>query len=276
MAKYSYTKETEQKALDLFDSGSTIKSIGESLSLTKSTARLLIKRNGKVPISKALQSQRVKFNPFNLNSEQSYYWLGYLIADGWVTKNRNSVGIDTMTDPEHLFKIANLIPNINFYTTETKTGTRYSLAFHHRETKEYLLDIGITSTKSKHLYLKIPLNNHILRGIFDGDGCISIGCPKITLGSLTFSKQIQEYLIEHNIDSLCYIKDKKSFTPCYDLRLKGDNRLLFYELLYSNAAIFMKRKKDKYRSALKKFKVKNIGLIAGSLPLVTKVISSQD
>jgi len=39
--KYSYSKEVEIKALELFDSGKTLSEIAQLLNLTKSTSRML-------------------------------------------------------------------------------------------------------------------------------------------------------------------------------------------------------------------------------------------
>jgi len=270
--KYSYSKETEEKALHLFEKGCNIKDIASLLKLTKSTARLLILRNGKLPVPRYLQIREINFNPFNQNTQESEYWLGYFIADGSITNKKYGVAIHCKTDPKHLQKYGKFIGKTKTSINNTKC---LSITFNNEDVHSYLKSIGISTKKSKYLDLRIPLTKHMLRGIFDGDGSISQGIPKITIGSENFAKQIQMFLDQNGIESIYYIKDKNKY-PCYDLRIKGDYRFLFYKFLYEDAIIYLERKKNNYRSALKKFKVKNIGLIAGILPYIAEEISSQD
>jgi len=273
--KYSYSKETEEKAINLFDLGYQIKQISEQLNLTKSTARLLIKRSGRIPILRAYQEQNIKTNPFVLKTEESDYWLGYFLADGWISTHKNSVGICTMFDPEHFKGYASLLENkVDIKQTKSATGIKHNIVFGNHEVKNYLMSIGVTSNKSHDLKLSIPLNSHILRGYFDGDGSISQGIPKFTCSSLDFCMQVREFLDSYHIETVLSLKDKTK-PKCYDVRVKGDGRFLFYNLLYKDSTVFLARKRDKYRSALKQFKVKNIGLIAGTLPFITEEISSQ-
>lgn len=271
MNKYSYTKEVENQAIRLFISGFQVKVIAKKLKLTKSTTRLLLIRNGLKPILRANQYQKIKNNPFLINNELSNYWLGYLISDGNVAKNSNTISFYTSTDLDHL---KNIFKFLDTKLKISKNNTCYSIGFSNKEVKEYLISIGITPNKSKTLKLKIELNKDILRGVFDGDGSISQNIPKITCASKDFVKQIEEFLIKNNINPVIGIKDKNK-NNCWDIRIKGDDRFKFFELLYKNSTIFMPRKHEKYRTALKKFKVKNIGSIAGNLSYIKEAISSQ-
>lgn len=268
--KYSYSKEVEIKALELFDSGKTLSEIAQLLNLTKSTSRMLILRNGRIPISKAKRSQRICMNVFEPNTSTSYYWLGWLASDGNVTKN--SINFYSAVDLEHLKKIFIFLKQeLKIY----KNNSCYAVGFSNKEIAEYVYNIGITPKKSKTLKFNIQLNWDIIRGMFDGDGSISMNIPKITTASYAFVLQFSDFLTFYRIEHTIGIKDKRK-NNCWDVRIKGDGRFLFYYYLYNNSDLFLERKKFKYRTALKKFRVKNIGLIAGILPYIQKEISSQD
>ena len=267
--KITYTKETEQRALELFDSGTNIKEMAKILALTKSTARLLIIRNNRIPISKAIQSQRIKDNPFIQNTDISNYWLGWLASDGNITDN--SLNFYSGVDLEHLKKIFVLLgKELKIY----KNKSCYAIGFSNKEIAEYVIKLGIIPKKSKILKMNMPLNWAFVRGVFDGDGSISANLPKITSASIDFIKQLAEFFDFYKIEYTIRIKDKTK-PDCYDITIRGDGRWLFYYYLYYNSDIYLERKKDKYRAALEQFKVKNIGLIAGILPFLQEEISSQ-
>jgi len=140
--KYSYSKEVEIKALELFDSGKTLSEIAQLLNLTKSTSRMLILRNGRIPISKAKRSQRICMNVFEPNTSTSYYWLGWLASDGNVTKN--SINFYSAVDLEHLKKIFIFLKQeLKIY----KNNSCYAVGFSNKEIAEYVYNIGITPKK---------------------------------------------------------------------------------------------------------------------------------
>lgn len=263
---YKYSKKTENKALELFDKGYNIKELSDYLGLTKSTGRLLVIRNNRNPVLRPNQIQKVTFNPFDKNTKESNYWLGYFLADGFLNKNSNSLGISS-SELGHIRKFGDYIGGD--YTLHKNKNNCYSILFSNKKVKEYLLSIGITSRKSKDLNLKIDLNWDIVRGIFDGDGSISIGVPKITVNSDRFAGKISKFLEFYNIEYTLAIKDKNR-PQCKDLRIKSDGRFLFYYYMYKYSKVFLERKRNDYRLALKKFKVKNTGLIAGTLPFIKR------
>jgi hypothetical protein len=253
----------------MFDNKKTLKEIAQSLNLTKSTARLLIKRSGRTPILKCYQTQRIVINPFLIKNEISDYWLGWLASDGNIYKN--SINFYSGSDLEHLKKIfVFLQKELKIY----KNNSCYAIGFSSKEIAKFIIDLGITPKKSRTLKFNIPLTWDIVRGIFDGDGSISLNIPKITTGSYEFVQQLADFLNLHQISYTIGIKDKNK-NNCWDIRIKSDGRFLFYYYLYKDATVFLERKKDKYRAALKKFKVKNIGSIAGILPFIQEAISSQ-
>ena len=91
------------------------------------------------------------------------------------------------------------------------------------------------------------------------------------------STMISEYLLGEHIK---VTKKNNPVVPQYNQKIRDIGKMINLGLninlcLDKDKTIFLERKKQRYRAALKQFKVKNIGLIAGILPFITKEISSQ-
>ena len=84
--------------------------------------------------------------------------------------------------------------------------------------------------------------------------------PKITTGSNLFKNQLTEFFNINNILFSISIKGNE----IYDIYILGDSRIDFFNNMYENSSVCLERKFVNYRAALKKFKVKNIGRIAGN------------
>jgi intein/homing endonuclease len=89
------------------------------------------------------------------------------------------------------------------YLNKKYNNYLYSVRFSNKKIHHYLGTLGIVPRKSKIIELKIPLNKHILRGIFDGDGCVRTTNLKsknpginvtIVSGSKKLFLQLKKYL----------------------------------------------------------------------------------
>lgn len=131
------------------------------------------------------EREKVKFNHdykiLTNGSLESAYWLGFIAADGSITKKqgnitqRLSVGTATQDRP-HLEAFAKYISFTGAITTH-KTANFSSLCFRLSEEElEYLYNLNIVPCKS--LVLKPPTMVSVktelayIKGYIDGDGCI--------------------------------------------------------------------------------------------------------
>lgn len=120
------------------------------------------------------------FDKFKQDSQDKYYWLGFLGADGAVVNNTLSIELKDI-DKEHLIKfniffendnpIKERLNNLNVSCVKTSINS-YELI-------EYLKEYNIYQNKSK--TYKIPIDKipkiylmDFIRGLIDGDGCIRI------------------------------------------------------------------------------------------------------
>ena len=172
-------------------------------------------------------------------SDKNYYFIGYLAADGYISKN-NNVSISSI-DVDHLSNFGSIYEqNFSFYYYTNEAGNLYcQLNFCNKKVATFLRNnFNLYPNKSK--TLKLPeLNWSILRGVFDGDG----SCKKeikITTGSALFKDQLLEFFHSNNILAKYRIKGKNK--DCYDVVIPAKFHSLFAYNLYKDAAIFMNRK----------------------------------
>lgn len=117
----------------------------------------------------------------NIDTEEKAYWLGFIAADGNVSKTMKNMRINlNIRDKEHLEKFRQSICG-NQPIKENIRGKNYSVYIDMNSKKicEDLQKYGITPNKS--LTLDVAFNlipqaliHHFIRGYFDGDGSINL------------------------------------------------------------------------------------------------------
>lgn len=193
------------------------------------------------------------------------YFLGLLATDGCITDNR--VVLDFSEENKELLyywnEFLNNKCNITVSTHKVYKIPQYRIAFRNQEICDYLATFGITQNKTFNLRLKY-INWDVLRGIIDGDGCVSesnngstirIG---ITSGCRQFLEQVQRFYEDNNITS--YLKESsRNINPTYDLYVYNTKDVIkIYNNLYLNANYFLKRKEEKFGPLLRKLNKSNL------------------
>lgn len=248
----------------------TYQQLADDLGRSKSAVDLKINRLG-------LIKSKYEYNHDyfeNINSEDKAYWLGFIYADGCVSKNEkiNSCEISIKlqkSDMNHLKKFNKCINgNIEVSTFDRKSNFNnkiYSgcqIRIYSQKMFNDLYDCGIHPNKS--LSIKFPtqldenLIPHFIRGFFDGDGCLceskkkkglsSIRCD-FTCGSIDFINILREILYKNGIKA--YITQENETKP-YRLIIGGlINCDKFLHYIYDNSTIYLDRKFNKKISLYK-------------------------
>jgi hypothetical protein len=126
---------------------------------------------------------------FSELNEKSAYWLGFLYADGYVSKTENCIRI-TLSDKDenHLFKFkadieaeSPILYHMNRYSKQYRYTRKARISIFSKQIKQDLSDLGCNSSKS--LTCKFPdlpqdMLPHFIRGYFDGDGSVYIVKPR--------------------------------------------------------------------------------------------------
>jgi len=205
----------------------------------------------------------VKYN-FNedyfekIDTEDKAYFLGFIVADGCIDGNSNAISIiqketDVLYDFKKYIEFEGVI-----YTRSDKTASSIKISSH--KTKMDLENLGIHSNKTMDVkYPKIPnhLENHFIRGVFDGDGCISLrtdnrdgsqrGQVNICSGSKDFINEYYDKLVKYaNLSGKNKVRCPKG-SNYYVVDWGG---LLdvekIYEFLYKDANVYLERKKKTF------------------------------
>lgn len=112
-------------------------------------------------------------NDFSIDTDEGYYWAGFLFGDGSVDNNCKIQVCLSIKDIEHLIKLSNFIFDKNFVRSYE---TRCHLQINDKNICSNLRKFGIIPNKTQNSLLRIPNENFIkdfIRGYFDADGWIT-------------------------------------------------------------------------------------------------------
>lgn len=199
----------------------------------------------------------------NIDSEEKAYILGFLFTDGNIKKDESLIRLQLQKQDleilEKIKKILKINTKIQYDARPGKEG--YTLSWSSTKMVEDLAKYGIVPRKT-YLTDKLPQVPDIflipfLRGLFDGDGGLSISADFSTDVSLTFTSYHQLICEEFQsiIDKLIN-KEKHNKINNHTgndgshrtvVSWRGRQQVLkILDLLYKNANFYLDRKYQKY------------------------------
>lgn len=222
--------------------------------------RILQENNISIQSSSRLTDKDFYDDIFDIiNTEEKAYWLGFIYADGYISKVESSKNHKYLfevqlaeKDKSHLEKLKNFFNSkkdllCHNRKTKIKNYSSYRLSRQNKHLWESLYNKGVTPKKS--LTLEFPTTEQVpkefqlafIRGYIDGDGCITINNAKdlVYLGLVGSSKFLDK--IEEIFGKGSRYKAGKNF----DLRYSINKAIPILEQLYFNATVFLERKRNK-------------------------------
>ena len=193
-----------------------------------------------------------------INSEKVAYWIGFILADGYISKN-NHVGINlAKKDRNHLEKFKIHLQS-EHKIIKTTDGRRKSVCYRFEipspEMCSALSKLGFDNDKTftaKVPDILIDLERHMYRGLVDGDGHIykrkannkwEIGL----CGTYEICESFRNYISKH-VDISVRVTKHSSI---YRIRFRDQQQVLqIAKLLYSDATIYLDRKYNLYQQLL--------------------------
>lgn len=201
-------------------------------------------------------------NSFNeIDSPWKAYFLGFAIGDGHIYKPKGKntwrFTIELKSSDSDLLYNFNSLLGYNkpliFRTRKRldKLNKSSSLIIYNQIICNNLIKAGLGTKKSftaKFPKLEESLIRHLVRGLFDSDGCISKKPNKNQfafdlIGSEDICSNVSKFLLKHDIANklLCLTQYSK---PLYRVKIyKKGNLIKLRDLLYDDVDIFLKRKK---------------------------------
>lgn len=253
------TEEEVAHLIELYQSGYTLSELEETVNhkCTASSIRGLLARR-KVKLRR--RGKKCNFNEdyFEIiDTANKAYIYGFLYADGSVYGNTVAIGINTIDSYilEFIMRELNSENGINRDIRYSTFGMKdiSHISFTSEKMVKDLMKYGMVYQKSIYAE-KIPelasdLVRHFIRGYFDGNGTVYIDkkSQKNKFGFYSTESlllKIQKLLSEEINLSVNKIYKKEG---CYLLSYsKKKDIVAFYNYIYDNAEIYLKRKKDKF------------------------------
>lgn len=200
-----------------------------------------------------------------IDTEEKAYWLGVFYADGNVSSTTPEIKFSSI-DKEWIELFLNSIdstdtPHREFHKVYQKEIWKARIS--DQQLHDDLISVGCVPAKS--LVITFPqlqenLIPHFIRGYFDGDGFVSISnnstkkenCFTLKSGFCSGSKTFIEQLVSYLPTKFKTIsKRKKPNSSLYDIKLSVKDSYKLYKYMYTNATIFLQRKKDKFDNYIK-------------------------
>lgn len=194
----------------------------------------------------------------SIDNQEKAYLLGIFYADGNIGINQTQCRLELkLEDKDLIFHLQKLFP---FFHIHYDRGTKIELGNYQKSLKEDLITNGCLPRKSfenkENLHLPTinkSLLRHFIKGYFDGDG----GCTLSYSGSkiqkrvyiysvsIQFLRGIKEELKNNDINSELFINDNIGKLTIYTSSYQN-----FFNYLYDNSTIYMKRKRGKFSQIL--------------------------
>jgi hypothetical protein len=189
----------DSEIVKLYLTGVSMSEITKEYLLHRSTVQRILIKNG-VKLHKNKSFIKCNKGFFSNYTKESCYWAGFILADGNLRVNRNSLQIKIgKKDKEHLYSFLKVI-ECDDLSLVKEYDNYVSVTISLDEFKNGLTNnFEITPRKTYTAIIsdKIPNNliKHFIRGYLDGDGCISMNKEIITLSFVGTNK------------ILCFLRD---------------------------------------------------------------------
>lgn len=228
-----------------------------------STAVFLHLKRRNIPRRTSVATARLKHpvneSAFDSNSEEAYYWVGFLMGDGSIDGPHHAVRLHiSLKDVTHLMKFRRFLGCSHKITINKRPARNYtingktvhfrgmvSLSVKSQHLVDSLARYGVIPNKSaREQVIGLEMNRHFWRGAVDADGSVtqSDGSPEIMLlGSRTFCLQFLAY-VQSLFPEAETVPRKRD--GIWRIRFHGEYVRWLVAFLYGGATISLDRKQE--------------------------------
>lgn len=241
---------------ELIENGKSLTEFCDENSISLSTLSLRMKELNLPYTSKQVKS--LNHDYFDVLTNNNVYWLGFMLADGYVSNEDNSIELG-LKDRDHIEKFKESLDSKHAITEklDERWDTKlYKIKFHSAKIKERFAQLGIEPLKTYKPYI-IPeeiVNSGMLtdfiRGFFDGDGHISESNDGVLqqVGFTSYDKTILLELKdiisrELDIEFKIYNRDDGNYQLS---NYKNGDKEKFLNWLYKDSELYLNRKFERY------------------------------
>jgi len=264
--KRTLSKQELDQIVEMHKNGVKVSDIAKSIGVTKSTVYTrLNKLVGPLGKERAVNKRKYTVDESffeTIDTPEKAYVMGWFYSDGSNSVSPNIAKIDVTEDSvDILLKIrktigsnARIIPMQNSANSYARENAQmlYRLGIYNKRVSKQIAALGIcgnmTYTRTWPKWLTEDLEPHFIRGLIDGDGCISIGKKKGFAISYWgtemmcdgLSKVLSKIGVEHR-----HKTDKKGHH--YIRITKQAECLKFADYIYHDSTIHLARKFENYK-----------------------------
>lgn len=253
-------KKYDKTIIDLYSKGLSIEAVGKALNLSRNTVYYRLKINNinlrKVKgIKHSIRKAKISIEFFKKQIEKDKsgfdYFIGIFASDGNVYNNIIRIGGISDENAEFLNHWCNFLDNKVHIHRRLRTGknTYYNeVSFKNIDVAE-LMSNEYNITQNKTFTIELPyINWNIIRGLFDGDGCLTKDKRanswkfEIVSASIKLATQMYNFFICEGLYAHIY-KEGSLFTVSV---LRKSDLIKIFQNLYKDCKYFLKRKYDKF------------------------------
>lgn len=254
------TPEQRNEIAKKYNEGFSIRRLSVEYGVRQNNIRNLILARD-VPMRNGTETKRFAYpvneNAFEELTEDAAYWIGMLMADGYLSKSNGSwyVALSLVeTDKKHVESFKSFLGchnhKICVHKNSASRNNLATLRIASQKLTDKLISYGVTPRKS--LTAKAPpqlrLNRHFWRGVIDGDGSLTVCNKKYPVINLSGSQFICQQFVDYvkTIVPKCFAKVHPTKT-IYGFATSGQYAIEIIKTLYSNCNVALDRKLKKAR-----------------------------
>lgn len=198
---------------------------------------------------------------FNNESSNMAYILGFLAADGTVTKNGNRIKIGLSSVDRKFLELIKeeLGAESNIFDYETSNGYMVSeLGFTSQKIKQKLAEYNIIPGKTETFTFPTNLSKKywidFIRGYFDGDGSVGTAGPSAIRWQICSHRpQVLETIVEflfedYGIPKVSVQKNEHGNSFLYRIQYSNNSTRKIFQILYTPNSLYLPRKFEKFKS----------------------------
>lgn len=260
--------EERQTAVRLFKEGKKLVTIGNILGVSYVAVRETVKKEGvyvKPDPSACHRIHAVDETVFNDVNEKSSYWIGFLMADGYILDSKKSnvyrLGLTLHEkDKDHLLRFRSFLKSSHpikekVMKNHPRDEKSCSLSINSNVLCNALIKHGVTPRKSLTALAdpSMESNRDFWRGVVDGDGSVEMEGKAMPCFSCVGSHNLMTQFFN-------YLKNNIPYTPVLEfgkrskvatVRASGEGAKQICDLLYKDCKVSLHRKNKNYKLMMK-------------------------
>lgn len=259
-------KEIENICQLYFEKFCTLSQIAEKFNCVPNTIKNIVSKDYKYKERASVNYKNlgINHNFFSvIDTEEKAYILGFLLADGNVYKDtsyriRLCLALQDIKILYRIKEILNLTSEVRISKRDNRENSQAECLLNWSSEQQFkdLGKYGIVPNKSLISYLPINQINsdvvhHFIRGLFDGDGCISVFQNRQALsfvGTYEVINTLKCFLCENLSLYPVKISERTKKNTVYQVLWSSKKDVLnIYNYLYKDATIFLERKYLKFQ-----------------------------